>query len=132
MTVNASVFESRPEDRLSLGRLRSVFLSVDTNAGTAPETRPQLFPSKPCRIHHSPATLPSHAPQAVRVTGTGGRATAQAGRWPRLEPRSSHVGFVVDKVALGHVFSEYFGFPCQSSFHRLLHNHHHHHLVLVQ
>jgi hypothetical protein len=23
--------------------------------------------------------------------------------------------FVVDKVALGQVFSEYFGFPCQSS-----------------
>jgi hypothetical protein len=35
------------------------------------------------------------------------------------------VGFVVDKVALGQVFSEYFGFPCQSSFHQLLHNHHH-------
>jgi hypothetical protein len=30
-----------------------------------------------------------------------------------------HVGFVVDKAALGQVFSEYFGFPCQS-FH---HNH---------
>jgi hypothetical protein len=30
---------------------------------------------------------------------------------------------VVDKVALGQVFSEYFGFPCQSSFHQLLHNH---------
>jgi hypothetical protein len=30
----------------------------------------------------------------------------------------------VDKVALGQVFSEHFGFPCQSSFHRLLHNHH--------
>jgi hypothetical protein len=28
--------------------------------------------------------------------------------------------FVVDKVALGQVFSEYFGFPCQSSFHQLL------------
>jgi hypothetical protein len=27
------------------------------------------------------------------------------------------MGFVVDKVALGQVFSEYFGFPCQS-FHR--------------
>jgi hypothetical protein len=27
------------------------------------------------------------------------------------------VGFVVDKVALGQVFSEYFGFPCQSLFH---------------
>jgi hypothetical protein len=26
------------------------------------------------------------------------------------------VGFVVDKVALGQVFSEYFGFPCQSLF----------------
>jgi hypothetical protein len=36
------------------------------------------------------------------------------------------VAFVVDKVALGQVFSEYFGFPCQFSFHRLLHIHHHH------
>jgi hypothetical protein len=36
------------------------------------------------------------------------------------------VGFVVDKVALGQVFSEYFGFPCQSSFHRIiLHPHNH-------
>jgi hypothetical protein len=31
------------------------------------------------------------------------------------------VGFVVDKVALGQVFSEYFGFPCQSSFHQFHH-----------
>jgi hypothetical protein len=28
--------------------------------------------------------------------------------------------FVVDKVALGQVFSEYFGFSCQFSFHQLL------------
>jgi hypothetical protein len=35
------------------------------------------------------------------------------------------VGFVVNKVALGQVFSEYFGFPCQFSFHLLLHIHHH-------
>jgi hypothetical protein len=33
------------------------------------------------------------------------------------------VGFVVDKVALGQVFPEYFGFACQFSFHRLLHIH---------
>jgi hypothetical protein len=33
------------------------------------------------------------------------------------------VGFVVEKVALGHVSSEYFGFPCQSSFHQTLHTH---------
>jgi hypothetical protein len=38
--------------------------------------------------------------------------------------RSSHVRFVEDKVALGHAFSEYFCFPCQS-LHRLFHNHHH-------
>jgi hypothetical protein len=35
------------------------------------------------------------------------------------------VGFVVDKVALGQVFSEYFGFTCQSSFHEILHHHNH-------
>jgi hypothetical protein len=28
--------------------------------------------------------------------------------------------FVVDKVAPGQVSSEYFGFPCQFSFHKLL------------
>jgi hypothetical protein len=39
------------------------------------------------------------------------------------------VGFVVNKVALGQVFSEYFGFLYESSFHQL---HHNHHLGLVQ
>jgi hypothetical protein len=34
---------------------------------------------------------------------------------------------VVDEVGLEQIFSEYFGFPCQLAFHRLLHNHHHHH-----
>jgi hypothetical protein len=34
-----------------------------------------------------------------------------------------HGAFVVDKAALGQVFSEYFGFPCQSSFHQFLHHH---------
>jgi hypothetical protein len=33
------------------------------------------------------------------------------------------VGFVADKAALGQVFSEYFGFPCQS-FHQFLHHNH--------
>jgi hypothetical protein len=28
------------------------------------------------------------------------------------------VGFVVDKVALWQVFSDYFGFPCQFLFHQ--------------
>jgi hypothetical protein len=60
-----------------------------------------------------------------------GRAIAQAvsRRLPtaeaRVRARGRSCGFVVDKVALGQVFSEYFGFPCQFSFHRLLHIHHH-------
>jgi hypothetical protein len=38
------------------------------------------------------------------------------------------VEFVMDKVALGQVFSEYFGFPFQFSFHQFFYNH----LGLVQ
>jgi hypothetical protein len=45
-------------------------------------------------------------------------------RQPGFDPRSGHVGFVVDKVVLGHVFSEYFCFPCKFSFHHLHHTHH--------
>jgi hypothetical protein len=56
------------------------------------------------------------------------RAIAQAvSRWlptasARVRTRSCHMGFVVDKVALGQVFSEYFGFSCQL-FHQFLHHH---------
>jgi hypothetical protein len=55
-----------------------------------------------------------------------GRDIAQAvSRWlptaaARVFIRVEHVGFVVDKAALGQVFSEYFGFPFQSSFHQFL------------
>jgi hypothetical protein len=45
-------------------------------------------------------------------------------QWPGCEIRSDHVGFVVYKMALGHIFSGYFGFPCQYLFHLLLHIHH--------
>jgi hypothetical protein len=34
------------------------------------------------------------------------------------------MGFLVDNVVLGQVFSEYFGFPYQFLFQRLLHTHH--------
>jgi hypothetical protein len=44
-------------------------------------------------------------------------------RWPEFDPRSSHMGFVVNKVELGRIFSEYFGFLSQISFHRMLHMH---------
>jgi hypothetical protein len=39
-----------------------------------------------------------------------------------FKPRSGHVGFVGDRVVVGQVFSEYFGFRCQFSFHRLPHS----------
>jgi hypothetical protein len=42
-----------------------------------------------------------------------------------FEPRSGHVGFEVDKVALWQALSEYYGFFCQFSSHRLLHTHCH-------
>jgi hypothetical protein len=46
-------------------------------------------------------------------------------RLPLAATRSDRVGFVVDKMSMGQVFSEYFGFPRQFLFHRLLHIHHH-------
>jgi hypothetical protein len=60
-----------------------------------------------------------------------GRVTAHAvSRWlptaaARVRARSVHVRFVVDKVGVGQVFSEYFGFPYQSSLHQILHPHNH-------
>jgi hypothetical protein len=56
------------------------------------------------------------------------RATVQMVFSHRLPHRSSpgsipglNVGFVVNKVVLAQVFSEYFHFPCQFSFHQLAH-----------
>jgi hypothetical protein len=40
-----------------------------------------------------------------------------------LDSIASHTGFVVNKMALGRVFSQYFGFPCWFSFHQVLHVH---------
>jgi hypothetical protein len=57
-----------------------------------------------------------------------GRAVAQAfSRWlltaAARARAGQHVLIVVDKTALGQVFSEYFGFPWQS-FHQFLHHNH--------
>jgi hypothetical protein len=60
-----------------------------------------------------------------------GRAIAQAVslRLPiaaaRVRARSGHVGFVVDNLLLGQVFSEYLGLPYQSSIHQILDPHNH-------
>jgi hypothetical protein len=44
-------------------------------------------------------------------------------RLPEFDPTSSHVGFMVDEIALEQVCFEYFCFPCQCSFHQMLHTH---------
>jgi hypothetical protein len=46
-----------------------------------------------------------------------------------FDPKPIYVRFVVDKVALGQISSEYFGFPCPFSFHQMLHTHYHPGLV---
>jgi hypothetical protein len=67
--------------------------------------------------------------RADNLTAIWGRAVAQSvSRWlptaaARVRVRAEHVGFAVDKAALGQVFSEYFGFPYQSSLHQFLHHH---------
>jgi hypothetical protein len=70
---------------------------------------------------------------------SGGRAIAPAvsRRLPtaaaRVQTRVWSSGiFWWTKVALGQVFSENFGFVCQSTFHLLLHNHLHNHRRLAQ
>jgi hypothetical protein len=61
-------------------------------------------------------TSPCHSSGAYSPASHrgGGRGSIQS---------KGHVGFVVDKVALKQVFSEYFGFPCQFSFHQMLNTH---------
>jgi hypothetical protein len=56
-----------------------------------------------------------------------GRAIAQAVscRLPTAAARVRSCGIYGGQNKTGAVLSEYFGFPCQSSFHQLLHNHHH-------
>jgi hypothetical protein len=44
-------------------------------------------------------------------------------RRPGFDPTSGYVEFEVDKVALEQISPEYFGFPCQFSFHRTPHTH---------
>jgi hypothetical protein len=67
----------------------------------------------------------------MKVIDFLGRAIAEAAsRWlptaaAGVRARILQLGFVVDKVASGQVFSEYFGFPCKNrSFNQLLHHNH--------
>jgi hypothetical protein len=71
------------------------------------------------------AACPSQVQTSLDKDNGEEQNIAQAvSRW--LHTAAARVRVVVDKVALGQVFSEYFGFPCQSSFHQLLHTHQYH------
>jgi hypothetical protein len=83
---------------------------------------PLPLPSSPLSIIHNHSTL-SGSGSEKRMDG---RAIAQAvnRRLPKAAARvpaqvRSYGIFVLDKVALGQAF----GFPCQLSFHRLIHTH---------
>jgi hypothetical protein len=52
------------------------------------------------------------------------RRTRFSPRWPEFNLRSVHVGFVVGKLILRNGFFQYFGFPCQFSFHQMFHSSH--------
>jgi hypothetical protein len=47
------------------------------------------------------------------------------------KPESGQVEYVMDKVVLGQVFSEYCGFPYQFSFHQPHHIHYHSIIIIT-
>jgi hypothetical protein len=52
--------------------------------------------------------LTQNLPGRIEKKAAEGRAIAQAvSHWRGFEPGSGHVGFVMDNMALGKVFSEY-------------------------
>jgi hypothetical protein len=83
--------------------------------------------------------LHQHGQRVSEVSNQKGRAIAQAvsRRLPtaaaRVQTRVWSCGILWwTKVTLGQVFSENFGFSCQSTFRLLLHNHLHYHPRLAQ
>jgi hypothetical protein len=67
----------------------------------------------------------------LTVSGTFGRVVAQAvsrclpTAAARVRVRAECVWVCSGQAARGQVFSEYFRFPCQPSFHQFFHHHNH-------
>jgi hypothetical protein len=91
---------------------------------------PALGPTQPI-IQWAPAALSQGVKRgSVSLTTHLNLAARWRIRWlvagfqrggPCSIPTRVRSGHVVEKVALGPVFSKYFGFPCQFSFHQMLH-----------
>ena len=75
-------------------------LSLHANTGTVPQSRPWQSPI---------SFVPHHYTWQQAITEAVTSCSLQK---PRFDPKPVHVGYVMDNVALEHVFSEYFGFPC--------------------
>jgi hypothetical protein len=109
----------------------SVWISAFSSHVQAPCNKSKMCPL--CSVK------PSHIHIADNILEDRGRAIAQAvsRRLPtsaaRVQTRVWSCGILWwTEVAVGQVFSENFGFPCQSTFHLLLHNHLHYHPRLAQ
>jgi hypothetical protein len=107
-------------------------MAVSTNiCVTDCETRIYSYHSETVITVEISFTTSEKARQMRQLYCLLGHAVAQAvSHWlstaaARVRPRSGHVGFVVDKLALGQVFSLYFFFLHQSSFHQIVHPHNH-------
>jgi hypothetical protein len=81
-----------------------------------------MYSKKTCPSATSTKTNPTWPDLKADPGCHSGKLVNNCQLWPCHS--SDQVGFVVNKVALGQVFSKYFGFPCRS-FHRVLHSHLH-------
>jgi hypothetical protein len=124
-------FAPRLSSTLSVTCLDSISCdSLFPLAGFCSPTRKKSGCQAPPMLCINTGILSSEGESNILINCTrGGRAVAQwldAGFPPRRPGFAypQHVEFVVDKATLRQVFSEYFGFPCQS-FHRFLHYHNH-------
>jgi hypothetical protein len=109
------------------------FIHIHTLTGALAVSNPPLMDRyKPChrsiRFIKSVGTFFWKQPHALRLQIFVRSCHSSGGYPPASQLGGSgsspgHVGFVVDKVALAWDFSECFDFPCQFSFHQMLHNH---------
>jgi hypothetical protein len=119
----ANIFES--QNLLYLGKATSVYFFFNLLQNTV-NTRQYLIiqcnfvlgrEKQTCFVTISAGFALTSSSQEYSASEDVGRAVAQAvTRWlltsaTRVRARSGHVGFVVDKVSLGQLFSEHFDLP---------------------
>jgi hypothetical protein len=92
--------------------IRGFSHSIQTDSEIVPYIRPRNLPFISFTIHYSLIILSNVVPWIRRLV------TDLSPRWPGFAHGSVHVGFVLDKVVLGHVFLWVLLFYLSISFHR--------------